>query len=399
MQKEIYILEINSKKKMSNKRKIFLVTERRADFSRFKPILELIKKDKKLDYDLVVTGSHLLKRHGYTINEIKKSKFKIFDKFNMFDSSYHNNDKGSGMSKALGRAVIKLSEIIEKSKPDLILSGFDIAANFAATVAGAHMNIPIAHIQGGEVSGNIDESLRHAMSKFSHYHFTANIDSKNRLIKMGEIDKNVFAVGCPSLDALFAEKSLKKDHIFKKFKIDIKNEFILIIQHPVTTEADDSKSQIQKILKALNKFKIQKLFVLPNNDSGALNIIKIIKKNNVNHTSTLKLQEYKTLLANCKILIGNSSSGIHEAASYKKPVINIGNRQNGRLKPNNVIDVSCNTNEIIKKINFILNDKKFNKFLKNLKNPYGDGNSAKRIVKHLKNIDISKNIIQKQITY
>ena len=175
--------------------------------------------------------------------------------------------------------------------------------------------------------------------------------------------------------------------------------FILIIQHPVTTEMEDSKRQIQETIKALNKFKIQKLFVLPNNDSGALGMIKIIKRNNLNYTSTLKLQEYKTLLAKCKILVGNSSSGIHEAASFKKPVINIGNRQSGRLKPKNVIDVTCNSNEIIKKINFIFKNKKFIQSLKNLKNPYGDGKSTKRIVKHLKNIEISKNIIQKQITY
>ena len=384
---------------MSNKRKIFVVTERRADFSRFKPILELIKKDNKLDYILVVTGSHLLKRHGYTINEIRKSKFKVYEKFRMFDKDYNSNDKGSGMAKALGLAVIKLTKILEKTKPDLILSGFDIAANFAVTVAGAHMNIPIAHVQGGEVSGNIDESLRHAMSKFSHYHFTANSDSKNRLIKMGELRKNVFSVGCPSLDALFAEKNFSRNEIIKKFKIDINKDFILVIQHPVTTEAEESKNQIKKLIKALNKFSVPKLFVLPNNDSGALNIIKIIKSHNVNYTSTLKLKEYKTLLSKCRVLIGNSSSGIHEAASFKKPVLNIGNRQNGRLKPKNVIDSSYDLKEIIEKTKYILNNKRFTKSLNSLKNPYGDGKSAIKILKYLKKINLSKKIIQKQITY
>ena len=384
---------------MLNKRKIFIVTERRADFSRFKPILTLIKKDKFLDYYLVVTGSHLLKRHGLTINEIKKSRFKIHEKFKMFDESYNNNDKGSGMSRALGLAVIKITDCLERAKPDLILSGFDIAANFAVTIAGAHMNIPVAHIQGGEVSGNIDESLRHAMSKFSHYHFTANKDSKNRLVKMGEIEKNIFIVGCPSLDALFAEKSIRKDQILKKFNIDIEKEYILIIQHPVTTEADKSKEQINKILSAIKNIKIQKLFVLPNNDSGAINIIKMIKKNKVNYTSTLKLDEYKTLLENCKILIGNSSSGIHEAASFKKPVINIGSRQNGRLKPKNVLDVPCDKKKIFKNIKYALNDKKFKSILNNLKNPYGNGQSSPKIIKYLKKIDISKKIIQKKITY
>lgn len=384
---------------MLNKRKIFIVTERRADFSRFKPILELIKKDKKLDYDLVVTGSHLLKKHGYTIKEIIKSKFKIYDKFSMFDKSYNKNDKETGMAIALGRAVMKLSAILEKSKPDIILSGFDIAANFAVTIAGAHMNIPVAHIQGGEVSGNIDESLRHGMSKFAHYHLTANADSKNRLIKLGEIKKNIFIVGCPSLDALFAEKELSKKEIIKKFKIDITKDYILIIQHPVTTESHESKKQILQILGALKKIKTQKLFILPNNDSGAINIINIIKKKNVNFSPTLQLQEYKTLLKNCKILIGNSSSGIHEAASFLKPVINIGNRQNGRLKPKNVIDAQCNSKEILSKINYALKNKKFIKSLKKLKNPYGDGKSAIKIINLLKKISLEKNVIQKKITY
>ena len=173
----------------------------------------------------------------------------------------------------------------------------------------------------------------------------------------------------------------------------------MIIQHPVTTESKESKKQIIEILKALKKINIQKLFVLPNNDSGAVNIIKVIKKNKVNFTSTLKVQEYKTLLSNCTMLIGNSSSGIHEAASFFKPVVNIGNRQNGRLKPRNVIDVECNTKEILNKINFVLKNKKFVKSLRKLKNPYGDGKSAIKIIKLLKKIRIDKKIIQKKITY
>jgi GDP/UDP-N,N'-diacetylbacillosamine 2-epimerase (hydrolysing) len=399
LQKKIYMPVINLKSQMLNKRKIFIVTERRADFSRFKPILELIKKNKKLDYHLVVTGTHLVKKHGYTLNEIIESKFKIFAKFSMFNKKYEIKDSGSGMAKALGRAIINLSLILEKSKPDLILSGFDIAANFAATIVGAHMNIPVAHIQGGEVSGNIDESLRHAMSKFSHYHLTANSDSKNRLIKLGEIKKNIFIVGCPSLDALFSEKLISRHEIIKKFNIDISKPYLLIIQHPVTTESEDSKKQIEQILMSLKNINIQKLFILPNNDSGAANIIKIIKKNNVNHATTLKLREYKTLLVNCKILIGNSSSGIHEAASFGIPVINIGNRQKGRLKPKNVIDVKCNSKSILKKINFILKNKKFKNSLRNLKNPYGDGKSAVKIIQILKKINLDKKIIQKQNTY
>lgn len=152
-------------------RKIFLVTERRADYSRFKPILNLIQNDKDLTYDLVVTGLHLKDEHGNTINEIIKDGFKVFSSFEMF---LEDDDTGAAMVRSFSRALYEISFALELSKPDIILSGFDIAANFAVAVAGAHMNIPVTHIQGGEVTGTIDESIRHAMSKFSHYHFAAN---------------------------------------------------------------------------------------------------------------------------------------------------------------------------------------------------------------------------------
>ena len=181
------------------RRKVLLVTERRADYSRFKPILSLLRDDSRFDYELCVTGLHLLNEHGLTINEIKADGFSISDTFEMFTDS---DDTTGSMVRSLGVAIIKLSEIIEKSKPDLILSGFDIAANLAITIAGAHMNVPVAHIQGGEVTGTIDESIRHAMSKFAHYHFAANLDACERLIKMGEREDCVFNVGCPSIDAL-----------------------------------------------------------------------------------------------------------------------------------------------------------------------------------------------------
>ena len=164
-------------------KKVLIVTERRADYSRFKPILELITKSETLDYDLVVTGMHLLKKYGRTINEIKYDGFKIFDTFDMFEEEDDND--GASMMRGFANAINGLTDSIKKSNPDIILSGFDIGANLAITIVGAHMNIPIAHIQGGEVSGTIDESIRHAMSKFSHYHFCANVDAKDRLIKMG----------------------------------------------------------------------------------------------------------------------------------------------------------------------------------------------------------------------
>ena len=379
-------------------KRILIVTERRADFSRFKPVIKLIKKEKKLDYQLLVTGLHLEKNYGLTINEIYDQNFKVYKKFKIFSKNYVKINDGAQMSEALGIAFIKISRILRKAKPDLILSGFDIAANFVVTVCGAHMNIPVAHIQGGEVSGTIDESLRHAMSKFSNLHFTANKETKARLIKMGEEAKSVFIVGCPSIDALLAEKPKKKEEIYKNYKIDLNKITLLIIQHPVTSEIKEVENQMIKTLKAVKKSGLQHLIIFPNNDAGSNKILKIIKKSNLNFTQTLNLAEYKTILKSKTILIGNSSSGVHESATFKMPVINIGSRQDRRLKPKNVINVKHNTDEILKAIKKV-QSKQFLNMLKNLKNPYGDGTTAPKIIKIIKNLNLKNFKTQKKNTY
>ena len=378
--------------------KIFIVTERRADFSRFKPILKIIKQEKKIKYDLVVTGLHLIREYGYTLREILDENFKVYEKFSMFNKDYFLRNDGSSMANSLGIAINKLSKILRKSKPDVILSGFDIAANFAVTLCGAHMNIPVAHIQGGEVSGTIDESLRHGMSKFSNIHFTANYETKRRLIKMGEIKENIYPVGCPSIDALMDEDVVSQKYILKKFKIDILKPYSIIIQHPVTSELNLSELQMKKTVNALKKVDMQHLIIFPNNDAGSKKILNIIKKSNLNHTPTLNLAEYKTLLQNGKILIGNSSSGIHEASTFKIPVINIGTRQNGRMQPRNIINTTHNEIQIYKAIRKGLSTK-FNKSIKNIKNPYGKGNSSYQIIKIMKKIDFKNFNTQKKITY
>ncbi len=383
------------------KKKILIVTERRADFSRFKPVLDLIKKDKSLTYELVVTGIHLLKQYGYSVNEIKKGGYKISKTFKMYKHiSNKKKDDGATMVYAMGVAISKLSLIVKEIKPDIILSGFDIAANFAVTVVGAHMNIPVAHIQGGEVSGTIDESLRHAMSKFSHYHLVSNLDAKNRLIKMGEVKKNIFIVGCPSIEALYNQKKLSADYFKKKIGIDINKKYIIAIQHSVTTEAKEASKQITETIKAIDDFKMPTLFVCPNNDAGSTFIIKKIKYNKkIYYTPTLTLQEYKNLLEKCFALVGNSSSGIHEASSFLKPVINIGSRQNGRLRSKNIIDVSYSSTQILKYLKKLEKNNYYKKLVKNLKNPYEKSNTSLNILKAIKSIKFSTNVIQKRITY
>ncbi len=374
-------------------RTILFVTERRADYSRFKPIIDKIIQDPDLDYYLIVTGIHLLERHGKTIDYIKKDGVKISSIVSMFDEDH--GDSGAEMARAAGRILQKITYELERLKPDIVLTGFDIGANFALGVAAAHMNIPVGHVQGGEVSGSIDESLRHGLSKFAHFHFPANEDAAGRLIRMGENPKYIFTVGCPSLDALLYAPEISKEELEKITGINLSQKFLIIIQHTVTTDVEKVPEHIQATLEAVKDSNIQALLLYPNNDAGANAIIKAIENTNIRRMKTLSIEEYGNLLRHASVLVGNSSSGIHETASFHVPTVNIGDRQRGRLRPKNVIDVPNNIKDIQEGIKTALYNEEFLEKVKNCTNPYGDGKSAERIVKVLKAIPLGKELIKK----
>ncbi len=369
---------------------IFIITERRADYSRFKPILELIIEDKDLDYTLVATGAHLVKSMGYTKNEILNDGFKIHYEIKMFTDQ---EDSGASMVRSFARVADQVTYCLEDSKPDLILSGFDIGANLAVTIAGAHMNIPVAHIQGGEVTGTIDESIRHAMTKFSHFHFASNQDATNRLIKLGELPERIFNVGCPSIDAILNTED--NPDILNRFGLK-HNDYFILLQHPVTSEFGDSRNQILITLSAIKISNENAIIILPNNDAGYSKIIDELKGSNIKFIESLKISDYINLLKRSTGLIGNSSSGIHETSTFNIPTVNIGTRQNGRLRPKNVIDVGYDEKEILKAI---LKCKQIRNNGIEFENPYGDGRSANKIIGIIKTLDLSPNIIQKKITY
>lgn len=379
------------------KKKILLITERRADYSKLKPILNEIKNSKKLDYYLIVTGSHLLKEHGNTINEIKKDQFIIHKKFRMYDSN--GKDSGSHMVRSFGRAIVELSKIIEQVKPDIILTGFDIGANFAAAVVGAHLNIHVGHIEGGEVSGTIDDSIRHATTKFAHLHFTSNKDATNRIIKMGENPKNVFTVGNPVLDNLKNIPNIDQKILSRKYNLDPEKPFIILLQHTVTTEVDIQSKHITSIINALKEINIQFIIIRGNADAGSRDILKIINQSRFNQFKTIPYIEFINLLKYSSGLVGNSSSGIIETPFLKIPTVNIGSRQSGRLKATSVINTTYNKKSIKKAILFVLNNKKFLTSLKSTKSLYGTGNSGKKIIKILENLDLKNISIQKQMSY
>jgi len=356
-----------------------------------------IKNSSKFDYYLVVTGSHLLKKHGYTINEIKKDGFKIYRKFHMF---YENEDDSTAtMTMVFGRAIINLTKIIKSLKPDIVFSGFDIGANFAAAVVGAHMNIHVAHLEGGEITGTIDESIRHATSKFAHIHFTSNEKAKKRLVKMGEQSKHVFVVGNPSLDVIKNMRVISKNQLEKEFKIDLKKPFLLVVQHTVTTEINKIDKYFLETIKAIKELDIQSIIIAGNIDAGFQKIKKIIKNSKILYYDHLPFDKYISLLYHASAIVGNSSSGIMEAPFLRVPSINIGTRQEGRGKIKSIINVGYNKKEIKKAINKAIIDKKFLSEIKKQKNQHGDGTASKKILQILEKIDLKKIPIQKKLTY
>lgn len=373
--------------------KVFVLIERRADYSRYRPILFEMRKDAFFEIHLVVTGACLLDLHGKDSDNIENDGFTINAKIPMFKEG--NPDNGAEMVRSMARVLEGVTNELEKSKPDVVLSGFDIGGNFAVTIAAAHMNIPVAHIQGGEVTGSIDESIRHAMSKFSHVHFPATEDAKQRLIRLGENPKDIYVTGCPSIDVLMETPYMPKEELEKEFDVDFSKPIMLMIQHPVTTEAKSSIEQIRETIQAIKNKGVQTIVLLPNNDAGHAEIIDEIKNSGLKWLPSLSTIKFVNLYRNVWGLIGNSSSGIHETASLKIPTINIGNRQMGRERAANVIDVPNDQQAIENAIQKAIFDEDFRAFVRGVENPYGTGNSGEIIANLLKTIDFDKVSIQK----
>jgi len=231
------------------KRRILFITERRADYSRLKPIMKAVKQSKKLELRLVVTGMHLLKDFGETRRIIKDDGFKIDATIPMFKKNA--KDDGASMTKAFGRVLLGMPDVFNKLKPDIIFCGFDLDAHLAAAITGMHMNIHVAHIQGGEVSGTIDEVLRHACTKFAHLHFVATEQSRKRVIRLGEDSKYTFNVGSPSLNTIKKISYYSKEKMCKKYGLVSNKKLIIFLQHPVTTEVDNVIQQITTTIDAI----------------------------------------------------------------------------------------------------------------------------------------------------
>lgn len=376
-------------------RKIAVLTGTRAEYGILRPILKKINAHPRLDLYIIATGMHLSNEFGYTIKEIEKDGFKIYAKLD----TLNKDDTGAGMAKYIGNTIVKLSEVFEVLKPDIILLLGDRGEMLAGAIAATCMNILIAHIHGGETSGSVDEGFRHAISKLAHLHFVATEEARQKLISMGEDPSRIFVVGAPGIDDIF-ENLISAEEIAKKYNLDLTKPIILLVQHPVVTEVDEAPNQIRETLEAIAELKFQTVVIYPNADAGGRRMIKVIKEYEERYPfikayKSLPRRDYLSLMNVATVMVGNSSSGIIEAPSFGLPVVNIGTRQKGRLRAGNVIDVNYDKNEIKNAILKAIYDENFRRKVKTVKNPWGDGKASERIVDILANIEIDKDLLQK----
>lgn len=379
-----------------SKRKICIVTGSRADYGLLYWLIKEVEKDKNLKLQLIATGMHLSSKYGSTYKEIEKD-FKIDKKINISLSS----DTSEGISRSMGIAQTAFSKAYNKLKPDIVVVLGDRFEIFSAVSSAMISRIPIAHIHGGEATeGLIDEAIRHCISKMSHIHFTATEEYSKRVIQLGEVPNKVFNVGGTGIENIKRLKFLTKEEFEKSinFKLNIKN--ILVTFHPVTLESKTSKKHFQEILNSLDELRDTNIiFTKANSDVDGKIINQMIdqytKKNSNKSIGVASLGQlnYLSALQHIDVIVGNSSSGISEAPSFKIGTINIGDRQNGRIKAESVIDCLSNKKDIKRAIKRVYSAE-FKNLLKNVKNPYGDGCSSKKIIKVLKNVKLD-NILKK----
>ena len=383
------------------KKVILAITGIRSEYDIMSSVYKEIKSRKKLILKLIVTGAHLKKKYGYTINEIKKDGFKITNKVD----SYQIRNTLESRVAGLGIQIQKITKHIKKISPDFILVLGDREEAMTAALISSYMNIPLLHIGGGDRAvGNVDDQIRHAVSKLAHIHFVTNIESERRLINLGEQKYRIFNVGNPGIDRLIKNKLIPAHKIpdLSSF-LKRREKYIVLIQHPVSSEANLAGSQIKKTLEAIKKLKIKTIVIYPNSDFGSSEMIKTInqykKFSFIKVIKNLQRESFVNTLRNASVLLGNSSCGILEAPSLKIPVINIGNRQKGRLHSSNVIFIDHKIKNIYKVTKKVLENQKYRKMLINCKNPYGDGKSSKKIVDIIESIKINNKLLIKDITY
>lgn len=379
---------------MSDKLKICVYTTNRAEYSKLRPILKLLHIDPYIELSLLVTGSHLLKQYGESKNQIIKDGLQITEEI----YTHIAGDDVSKTVETIGIGLIKLPSILKKINPDIILCGFDRFDMFPFAITASLMNYCLVHIEGGEITGTLDEKIRHSISKLANYHLVSTEYAKKNLIKMGEFTDNIFVTGCPRYDELINIPE-NNSNIFTKYNVSKKN-YIIFCYHPVSSNIDNSYKEWKILLETLIELKKNIIFIKPNIDYGNEKLVELFEKLNIFNTTYIHvynhidIDEFSILLKNSNLLIGNSSAGIREACVFGTPVINIGTRQQYRVSDvlENVHNmINFDKTQLIDKINSISKICYKPNFL------FGNGNASINIVNILKKINYKNT--EKVISY
>jgi GDP/UDP-N,N'-diacetylbacillosamine 2-epimerase (hydrolysing) len=378
-------------------RTIGVLTTGRADYGIVLPILKAIDADADLNLWLMVTGMHLSPEFGMSEVEIAKDGFKIKERVEILLSS----DTPEGMAKSMGLAMLGFAQVFAQDPPDILLVVGDRFEVCAAVAAAVPFGIPIAHVHGGEVTeGAIDESFRHSITKMSHIHFATTNEYARRVAQMGEEDWRICVSGAPGLDNMLQIKAPTRGEVEDQFSIDLEQPILLATYHPVTRSQTSGQNQLTYLLAAIEDLGVQVVFTYPNADSGGRAMVSRIEEFQKRYVGARLVvnasQEfYIGLMKYVSAMVGNSSSGIIEAATFELPVVNIGPRQAGRIRAENVIDVD-NTEKAIKKGLELALTQKFRCQLQGITNPYGVGRAGDKIMTVLKDIELNQALIYKR---
>lgn len=371
-------------------RKILYISGTRADFGLMRNTLREINRDTYMSLDVIATGMHLMDEFGNSVKEIEEEDFNL----HIIDQTFKDDSRES-MAIFVGELISKLTPAISKIDPDIILLLGDRGEMLAGAIVGSYLQIPIAHVHGGDVSSTVDDVVRHAITKMSNIHLAATEKSASRILQMGESEDCVFTVGAPGLDSIINDvKSIDIDKI--KDNYNITKDFAIVLQHPVSLEVDESKKQIRETLDAVLKTDLDVILIYPNADAGGRAMIEVIDgfRDRIKTYRNIPHDDFIGLLSIASVLIGNSSSGIIESSSFKLPVVNIGSRQDGREKSTNVIDADYDSEEILAAIETARSGE-FIESLEDCTNPYGDGNAYRNISGILRDIELDDMLLNK----
>ena len=376
--------------------KLLFVNGSRGEWGYIRPIIQHCQRI-GIDYSICATNMLLLPQYGLLVDEIKHDGYKVDDEIYMsLEGSNHFT-----MVKSLGIFLISFVDVLKRQKPDWIILAGDRGEQLISSIAGAYTYIPVAHIQAGERSGNIDGTARHAIGKFAHIHFASNDDAAERLTKLGEEQFRIHNVGAPQLDELNEGLFSTLEELHINYHISKDSPYLLVVLHPVTEEMDDVNAQLYTLVQALNKIKMKKIWILPNNDAGSETIRRVLLQercSDIQIYENLTRRDYLGLLKYCSAIVGNSSSGLLEAPTFGVPAVNIGRRQKDRVQGENVINTIFEVEPCTLAIEKAISTE-FRKKLLDCVNPYGNGCSSERIINILQNTPIDKDLLVKNLIY